>query len=125
MKNTCKCDMNTIGRLPERRTPSCWLPMITDSIMILPMKSNDIQNTRYTELQKYTEKVKTSENGDKQAPLYLLTASVSSDLKALYKSVIIIILHMVKMVKRCVGEPRRQAMANRLQTHRVRGTFKH
>jgi len=25
----CSCYMKTIGRLPERRTPSCWPPMIT------------------------------------------------------------------------------------------------
>jgi len=46
MKNNDKQN-NTIVRQPERRTPSCWPPMITNSVMTLPVKSNVIQNTKH------------------------------------------------------------------------------
>ena len=38
--------MNKIRRLPERITPSWWPPMITNSITILPIKSDEIQTNK-------------------------------------------------------------------------------
>jgi len=32
--NKCEWHMKTIGRLPEDKSPSCWPPMIANSIMI-------------------------------------------------------------------------------------------